>query len=71
MNATTMGEGTTLEILSPTQIKWTFPQNEPKLVLHSMAYINGCPGPSHLLKEHHPKYGGASYDDDVAAFPAG
>ncbi len=64
MNATTMGEGTTLEVLSPTQIRWTFPQEEPKLVLHSMAYINGCPGPSHLLKEHHPKYGGTSYDDD-------
>ena len=60
MNATTMGEGTSLEVLSPTQIRWTFPQEEPKLVLHSMAYINGCPGPSHLLKEHHPKYGGTS-----------
>ena len=71
MNATTMGEGTSLEVLSPTQIRWTFPQEEPKLVLHSMAYINGCPGPSHLLKEHHPKYGGTSYDDYVQAFPAG
>ena len=66
-----MGEGTSLEVLSPTQIRWTFPQEEPKLVLHSMAYINGCPGPSHLLKEHHPKYGGTSYDDYVQAFPAG
>jgi peptide/nickel transport system substrate-binding protein len=69
MSASSMGEGTSLEILGPNKIKWTFPQVEPKLNLYNMAYINGCPGPSHLLKEHHPKYEGSSYDDYIAAFP--
>ena len=48
----------------------TFPTAFPESVLYNMAYGNFCPGPSHLLKPQHPKYGGKSYDAFQKAFPS-
>lgn len=48
----------------------TFPTAFPESVLYNMAYGNFCPGPSHLLKPQHPKYGGKSYDSFQKAFPS-
>ncbi len=42
----------------------------PESVLYAMAYGNFCPGPSHILKPQHPKYGGKDYDSFQKAFPA-
>lgn len=47
----------------------TFPVAFPESVLFSMA-DNFCPGPAHMLKPKHPKYGGESYEAFGNAFPA-
>ncbi|NBZ87731.1 ABC transporter substrate-binding protein [Stagnihabitans tardus] len=48
----------------------TFQTPFPEAVLYNMAYGNFCPGPSHILKPQHPKYGGASYEAFQKAFPS-
>ena len=48
----------------------TFPTAFPESVLYNMAYGNFCPGPAHVLKPAHPKYGGKSYEDFQKAFPS-
>ncbi len=65
----TYGAGTTLEILGPYQFKMTFTTPFPEQVLYAMAYGNFCPGPSHVLKPHHPAFGGESYEAFRNAFP--
>ena len=65
----TYGAGTTLEILGPYQFKVTFTTAFPEQVLYAMAYGNFCPGPSHILKPHHPAFGGESYEAFRNAFP--
>jgi peptide/nickel transport system substrate-binding protein len=47
----------------------TFEKAFPESVLYSMAN-DFCPGPSHLLKPQHPKYGGKDYASFVNAFPS-
>jgi len=47
----------------------TFEQAFPETVLFSFAYPNFCPGPAHLLKPQHPKYGGKDYEAFTNAFP--
>ncbi len=65
----TFGDGTTLEILGPYQFKLTFTSAFPEQVLYAMAYGNFCPGPSHILAQHHPATGGTSYEAFRNAFP--
>ena len=48
----------------------TFADAFPEQVLYAMAYGNFCPGPAHLLKPKHPKYGGESYETFLNAFPS-
>ena len=48
----------------------TFTTAFPESVLYNMAYGNFCPGPSHILKPQHPKYGGKDYTAFHDAFPA-
>jgi peptide/nickel transport system substrate-binding protein len=48
----------------------TFPTAFPESVLYNMAYGNFCPGPAHMLKPQHPKYGGKDYESFQKAFPA-
>lgn len=48
----------------------TFPDAFPEQVLYAMAYGNFCPGPAHVLKPKHPKYGGESYETFLQAFPS-
>lgn len=64
------GVGTTLEMVDPYTIKWTFKEVRPTQYLYQMAYGNFCPGPSHLLKAQHPKYNpDNTYDEYKNAFP--
>nr|MDQ2694991.1 ABC transporter substrate-binding protein [Pseudomonadota bacterium] len=64
----TYGKGTTLEKIDDYTIRWTFPDVKPHLNLYYMAFIFFCPGPSHILKPHHPKYAdGKTYQDYVRA----
>jgi len=48
----------------------TFQTAFPESVLYNMAYGNFCPGPAHILKPQHPKYGGKDYTSFHDAFPA-
>ena len=48
----------------------TFPTAFPESVLYNMAYGNFCPGPSHILKPQHPKYGGKDYETFRNSIPA-
>jgi len=48
----------------------TFPTAFPESVLYNFAYGNFCPGPSHILKPLHPKYGGKDYQTFHDAIPA-
>lgn len=66
----TYGEGTTLEVVDDYTFKMSFTTPFPESVLYAMAYGNFCPGPSHMLKPKHPKYGGKSYEDFANSFPA-
>jgi peptide/nickel transport system substrate-binding protein len=65
----TYGVGTTLDILGPYQFRFNFTSAFPESVLYAMAYGNFCPGPSHMLKPHHPAFGGESYEAFRNAFP--
>ncbi len=47
----------------------TFPTAFPESVLFAMA-DNFCPGPAHILKPLHPKYGGKDYTAFLEAIPA-
>lgn len=65
----TFGDGTTLEVVDAYTVKWTFKEAFPKQYLWAMAYGTFCPGPSHVLKPHHPKYSSNTYDQYKNAFP--
>ena len=66
----TYGAGTTLAIVDAFTFTMTFTTAFPEQVLYAMAYGNFCPGPAHMLKPKHPKYGGESYEAFGNAFPS-
>lgn len=59
-----------LEVVDDYTFKMHFDTAYPESFLYNMAYGNFCPGPAHMLKPHHPKYGGKSYEDFQKAFPS-
>ncbi len=66
-----MGEGTTLEVIDAHTFKFVFQQPQGPTRVQSLAYIQGCPGPSHILKQHHPAHNSDSnYDDYRNVQPA-
>lgn len=69
MDVNGMGEGTRLEITGPYTFKFVFQEPQGPARINSLAYIQGCPGPSHVLKDLHPKYSSNSYDDYVNSLP--
>jgi len=64
------GEGTKLEVIDPYTFKFIFTAPQSENIIEGLAYIQGCPGPSHILKASHPKYGGESYDAYTNVQPA-
>ncbi len=64
----TFGAGTTLEKVDANTIRWTFKDAFPTQVLYSMAYMNFCPGPSHILAPQHPKNSKNTYEQYKNAF---
>ncbi len=64
----TFGAGTTLEKVDANTIRWTFKTAFPTQVLYSMAYMNFCPGPSHILAPQHPKNSKNTYEQYKNAF---
>jgi len=66
-----MGEGTTMEVVDDYTIRFTFMEPQGPTRVEALSYDTGCPGPSHVLKEFHPKYSdGATYDSYREALPA-
>lgn len=66
-----MGEGTTMEVLDAHTIRFNFLESQGPSRVQSLAYIQGCPGPSHILKDSHPTYNSeATYDSYREALPA-
>lgn len=59
-----------LTVIDKYNFSLSFDTAFPESVLYNFAYGNFCPGPAHVLKPHHPKFGGKSYDDFRNAFPA-
>jgi peptide/nickel transport system substrate-binding protein len=66
----TFGSGTKLEKVDAYTIKWTFTTAYPTQVLYNMAYMNFCPGPSHILKPQHPKFSKNTAEQYKNAFPS-
>lgn len=64
------GGGAELTVVNDYTVSFKFAEPQGELVVESLAYIQGCPGPSHILKKKHPKYGGESYDAYASALPA-
>lgn len=61
--------GAVLNIVDDYTFTMSFDTAFPEQVLYALAYGNFCPGPSHVLKPQHPKYGGESYETFRNAFP--
>lgn len=58
------------EVIDDYTFSMTFETPYQENVLFAFAYGSFCPGPSHVLKPHHPNYGGESYEEFRNAFPA-
>jgi peptide/nickel transport system substrate-binding protein len=59
----------TLEALDAYTIRWTFNEPFATQYLYQMAYGTFCPGPSHILRPHHPRHSDNTYEQYVNAFP--
>jgi peptide/nickel transport system substrate-binding protein len=65
------GGGASMEVIDAYTFKFTFPAAQSNTVIEGLAYIQGCPGPSHVLKDMHPKYNSeATYDSYLNAMPS-
>jgi len=70
MAADSFGGGATFEKLDDYSFKFIFSQPQSETVVENLAYIQGCPGPSHILKDKHPGYNNnASYDSYTQSLP--
>lgn len=66
-----MGVGTTMTVIDPYTFKFNFKEPQGPSRVGNLAYIQGCPGPSHVLKDKHPKYNAdATYETYRKALPA-
>ena len=71
ISAGSFGGGAKLEVIDDYSFKFVFPAAQSNTVVEGLAYIQGCPGPSHVLKASHPKYNpDATYEDYLNAMPA-
>ncbi|MFZ1813216.1 MAG: ABC transporter substrate-binding protein, partial [Rhizobiaceae bacterium] len=63
------GQPVTLEALDDYTLKFTFPVAKPTKFLYNLTNQNFSPGPAHILKPFHPKYGGTDYQSYTDALP--
>ncbi|MEY2991192.1 MAG: hypothetical protein RI946_586, partial [Pseudomonadota bacterium] len=71
IQAGSFGGGANLDVIDAYTFKFTFPSKQSNTVIEGLAYIQGCPGPSHVLKASHPTYNAsATYDSYLNAMPA-
>ena len=57
------GEGPTMAVIDDQTFSFTFTEPQSDAVLEGLAYIQGCPGPSHILKASHPSYSDGTCED--------
>ena len=66
-----IGDGTTLDIVDDHTVKFNFAKPKGPSRVASLAFIQGCPGSSLVLMEHHPKYNSnATYYPETPLFLA-
>ncbi len=64
------GGGAAMEVIDDYTFKFVFASPQAETIVENLAYIQGCPGPSHILKASHPDYAdGATYDGYTQALP--
>ncbi len=63
------GKPIKLEALDKYTVKWTFPVPYPLSMLYNMTNLIFSPGPAHILKPLHPKYGGKDYQSYRDSLP--
>lgn len=64
--AGTFAPGAALEVIDEYTFKFTFDSPQSEALVEGLAYIQGCPGPSHILKEQHPRYNDAATYESYA-----
>ncbi|MCT4610321.1 MAG: ABC transporter substrate-binding protein [Pelagimonas sp.] len=65
-----LGGGAALEVIDAHTFKFVFDTPQAETIVENLAYIQGCPGPSHILKDKHPKYNSdATYESYTQAQP--
>lgn len=70
MPAGSFAPGARLTIMDDVTFKFNFDSPQSETLLESLAYIQGCPGPSHVLKPNHPKYNkDATYEGYTKSLP--
>jgi peptide/nickel transport system substrate-binding protein len=55
------GQPIELKALDDYTLEWTFPEPNQTKWLYNMSNLGFSPGPAHILKPFHPKYGGTDY----------
>lgn len=71
ISANTFGGGAALEVIDDYTFKFVFGAPQSNTVVEGLAYIQGCPGPSHVLMDKHPRYNAAAtYEGYLNAAPA-
>ncbi|WP_373634782.1 ABC transporter substrate-binding protein [Yoonia sp. SS1-5] len=64
------GGGASMEVIDDYTFKFVFAEPQSETIVENLAYIQGCPGPSHVLKDAHPEYNSdATYDSYTQALP--
>ncbi len=64
------GGGAAMEVIDDYTFKFVFSAPQAETIVENLAYIQGCPGPSHVLKDQHPAYNGdATYDSYTQSLP--
>ncbi len=63
------GKPIKLEALDKYTLLWTFPVPKPVAQLYNMTNLIFSPGPAHILKPLHPKYGGKDYQSYRDSLP--
>ncbi|PHR62056.1 MAG: alpha-galactoside ABC transporter substrate-binding protein [Robiginitomaculum sp.] len=71
MPADGMGEGTTMTVIDDFTFRFDFLTPQGPARLQNLAYIQGCPGPSHVMMSIHPTYNpDATYESYRTGQPA-
>lgn len=65
------GKPIELKALDDYTLEWTFPVAKPTKWLYQMTNLQFSPGPAHILKPFHPKYGGKDYQSYKDALAPG